>query len=257
LPSDPAIDLLRELIAIDSVNPSLVPGGAGEGRIATAIAAHMQRIGLRVHLQEVAAERSNVIGVLDGRSAGRSLMFCGHMDTVGVDGMDAPFTPDIRGDRVYGRGSQDMKGGLAAMIDAARVTAERGLEKGRLIVAAVVDEEYASIGADALVREWTADAAVVTEPTDLQVAICHKGFAWIDIESESDALGPLALEVEDFPTLLIADGTSLRFYGPLLPHAATLARTFEAARHAVLTPGVPELNAGLLAALHTVGETIA
>jgi len=82
-------------------------------------------------------------------------------------------------------------------------------------------------------------------------------FAWIDIESESDALGPLALEVEDFPTLLIADGTSLRFYGPLLPHAATLARTFEAARHAVLTPGVPELDAGLLAALHTVGETIA
>ena len=82
-------------------------------------------------------------------------------------------------------------------------------------------------------------------------------FAWIDIENESDALGPLALEVEDFPTLLIAEGISLRFYGPLLPHAATLARTFEAARHAVLTPGVPELDAGLLAALHTVGETIA
>ena len=187
MPPDPAIDLLRELVAIDSINPSLVSGGAGEARIATAIAAHMQRIGLRVHLQEVAAGRSNVIGVLDGRSAGRSLMFCGHMDTVGVDGMDAPFTPDIRGDRLYGRGSQDMKGGLAAMIDAARVTAERGLEKGRLIVAAVVDEEYASIGADALVREWTADAAVVTEPTDLQVAFCHKGFAWIDIETRGRA----------------------------------------------------------------------
>lgn len=82
-------------------------------------------------------------------------------------------------------------------------------------------------------------------------------FAWIDIESESDALGPLALEVEDFPTLLIAHGTSLRFYGPLLPHAATLSRTLEAARHAVLTPGDPAIDAGLLARLQTVGETIA
>ena len=69
------------------------------------------------------------------------------------------------------------------MIDAARQTAERGLARGRLIVAAVVDEEYASIGADALVRDWTADGAVVTEPTDLQVGISHKGFAWIDIET--------------------------------------------------------------------------
>ena len=82
-------------------------------------------------------------------------------------------------------------------------------------------------------------------------------FAWIDIETESDALGPLALEFEDFPTLLIADGTSLRFYGPLLPHATTLSRTLEAARHAVLTPGDPVIDAGLLAELHTVGETIA
>ena len=118
---------------------------------------------------------------------GRSLMFCGHVDTVGVEGMDAPFTPEIRSGRLYGRGSQDMKGGVAAMIDAARVAAERGLARGRLIVAAVVDEEYASIGADALVRDWTADGAVVTEPTDLQVAIGHKGFAWIDIETRGRA----------------------------------------------------------------------
>jgi acetylornithine deacetylase len=95
--------------------------------------------------------------------------------------MDAPFAPEIRDGRLYGRGSQDMKGGVAAMIDAARVAKDRGFARGRLIVAAVVDEEYASIGADALVKEWTADGAVVTEPTDLQVAIGHKGFAWIDI----------------------------------------------------------------------------
>jgi len=180
---DPAISLLRDLVAIDSVNPSLVPGAAGEAAIGAAIAAYMQRIGLDVHVREVAPGRPNVIGVLDGRAAGRSLMLCGHVDTVGVEGMGTPFDPQIRSGRLYGRGAQDMKAGVAAMIDAARQTAERGLETGRLVVATVVDEEYASLGADALVAEWTADGAVVTEPTDLQVAVGHKGFAWVDIET--------------------------------------------------------------------------
>jgi acetylornithine deacetylase len=80
-----------------------------------------------------------------------------------------------------------MKGGVAAMIDAARVVRERGLRRGRLIIAAVVDEEFASIGADALVKEWRADAAVVTEPTDLQIGVGHKGFAWFEIETAGRA----------------------------------------------------------------------
>ena len=184
---DAAIRLLRDLVAIDSVNPSLVPGAAGEGQIAAAIAAHLRRIGLDVEIQEVAPGRPNVIGVLEGRGKGRSLMFCGHVDTVGVEGMAAPFDPVERGGRVYGRGSQDMKGGLAAMIDAARTIAEEGLEAGRLIVAAVVDEEYASVGADALVARWRADGAVVTEPTDLRIAIGHKGFAWFAVETHGRA----------------------------------------------------------------------
>src|SRR5438105_12322050 len=168
---DPALRLLKDLVAIDSVNPSLVPGAAGEARIAEAIAAHLRQIGLDVELQEVAPGRSNVVGLLEARGRGRSLMFCGHMDTVGVDGMEAPFEPVEREGRVYGRGTQDMKGGLAAMIDAARVVARDGLAKGRLIVAAVVDEEYASVGADALVTRWRADGAVVTEPTELEIAV--------------------------------------------------------------------------------------
>jgi len=184
---DPSISLLRHLVSIDSVNPSLVAGARGEGAIAAVVAEHMRRIGLAVEMQEVAAGRPNVIGVLEGRSSGRSLMFCGHLDTVGTDGMDRPFAPDENGGRLYGRGAQDMKGGVAAMIDAARVVAERGLGRGRLIVAAVVDEEYASIGADALVSAWTADAAVVTEPTDLNIGIGHKGFAWLEIETRGRA----------------------------------------------------------------------
>jgi acetylornithine deacetylase/succinyl-diaminopimelate desuccinylase family protein len=188
LPSmDPAIALLRDLVAIDSVNPTLVPGAAGEGQIAAVIADHMRRAGLDVVLQDVVPGRPNVIGIVEGRAPGRSLMFCGHIDTVGVDGMQAPFDPEVRGDRLYGRGSQDMKSGVAAMIDAARQIAEGGLEKGRVIVAAVVDEEYASIGADALVTEWRADAAVVTEPTDLAIAVGHKGFAWLEVETRGRA----------------------------------------------------------------------
>jgi len=178
---DPAIRLLRDLVAIDSVNPTLVPGAAGEQQIAEAIAAHMRRIGLDVAIEPAAPGRPNVVGVLEGRAKGKSLMLCGHTDTVGVAGMRDPFTPVERDGRLYGRGSQDMKGGVAAMIDAARVLAERGLPRGRVIVAAVVDEEHSSIGADALVKSWRADGAIVTEPTDLAVAVAHKGFAWIKV----------------------------------------------------------------------------
>jgi acetylornithine deacetylase len=184
---DPVLQLLRRLVAINSVNPSLVPGAAGEGEVALAIADHLRTIGLEVELQEVAPGRPNVIGVLEGRAPGPSLMFCGHIDTVGVEGMRAPFDPIERDGRLYGRGSQDMKGGVAAMIDAARVVAGEGLAAGRLIVACVVDEEYASIGADALVARWRADAAVVTEPTDMRIAVGHKGFAWFEMETRGRA----------------------------------------------------------------------
>jgi acetylornithine deacetylase/succinyl-diaminopimelate desuccinylase family protein len=174
-------------VAIDSVNPSLVSGAAGESQIAGAIDARLRALGLDVVRQEAAPGRPNVIGVLDGRERGRTLMLCGHIDTVGVAGMKSPFTPVIRDNRLYGRGAQDMKGGLAAMIDAVRAARDRGFRKGRLVIAAVVDEEYESIGADALVREWHADAAIVTEPTDLQIGIAHKGFAWAAIETRGRA----------------------------------------------------------------------
>ncbi len=185
---DPVIDLLKALVRIDSVNPSLVPGAAGEAAIARALAEHMRGMGLDVHVQEVADGRPNVVGVLEGREPGRSLMFCGHIDTVGVAGMAQPFDPAERDGRVYGRGSQDMKSGVAAMVDAARVLRDSGgLEEGRLLIACVVDEEHSSIGADALVTKWYADGAVVTEPTDLAIAIAHKGFEWVEIETEGRA----------------------------------------------------------------------
>ncbi len=179
--------LLRDLVAVDSVNPSLVPGAAGEGAIADLIARELRGIGLAVELQEVRPGRPNVIGVLDGRAPGRSVMFCGHIDTVGVEGMERPFDPAIKDGRLFGRGSQDMKGGVAAMIGAVRDLAQAGLPGGRVIIACVVDEEYESIGAEALVTAWSADLGVVTEPTDLQIAIGHKGFAWVEIETRGRA----------------------------------------------------------------------
>jgi acetylornithine deacetylase len=186
--SDPVVELLKALVAIDSVNPSLVTGARGEAAIARALTEHMKGVGLSVHVQEVAPGRPNVVGVLEGGRPGRSLMLCGHIDTVGVAGMARPFDSAERDGRLYGRGAQDMKSGVAAMVDAARVVAEGGgLDAGRLIVACVVDEEHASIGAEALVTEWRADAAVVTEPTDLAIAIAHKGFEWVEIETEGRA----------------------------------------------------------------------
>lgn len=194
-----ALQLLRDLVAIDSVNPRLVPGAAGEGAVARRLAEEMQSIGLSVQVTEVLPGRPNVVGVLEGRRPGRSLLLCGHSDTVGVAGMPRPFEPDVRDGRLYGRGAQDMKGGLTAILTAARRVSEGGgLKSGRLLVAAVVDEEHGSAGAEALVETVRADAAVVTEPTDLDVAVAHKGFQWVAVETRGRAAhGSRPLEGRD------------------------------------------------------------
>lgn len=182
------VSLLAELVAIDSVNPSLVPGSRGEAEIARRLAQELAAIGLEVEVTEIQPGRPNVVGVLNGRGPGRTLMFCGHTDTVGVTGMARPFSPELRDGRLYGRGSQDMKGGVAAMVAAVRLIVDRGgLAAGRVIVAAVVDEEHASLGAEALVTRWRADAAILTEPTDLDVAVAHKGFQWVAVETRGRA----------------------------------------------------------------------
>ena len=186
--TDPTIRLLHDLIAVNSVNPTLAPGGAGEGAIADRIAEDMRSFGLDVEVRDAAPGRPNVIGVLERGSGGPSLMLCGHTDTVGVAGMGYPFVPVERDGRIYGRGAQDMKGGLAAMLGAARKVAESGgPPAGRLILAAVIDEEHASLGADALVRDWRADAAVIAEPTDLVIAVAHKGFSWVEVTTRGRA----------------------------------------------------------------------
>jgi acetylornithine deacetylase len=180
--SDPAVALLRDLVAIDSVNPGLVPGGAGEQAMAEHLAGVLAAAGLAVALEPVAPGRPNVVAELRGRAPGPTLLFCGHLDTVGVEGMERPHAPEERDGRLYGRGAYDMKAGVAAMVDAACAVARAGgVERGRLLVAGVADEEYTSLGAEALVARHRAEAAIVTEPTGLTVARGHKGFGWVRV----------------------------------------------------------------------------
>ena len=188
---DAAVHLLRTLVSIDSVNPSLVPGAAGEGAIADAVARHLRAIGLDVEVQDAAPGRPNVIGVLEGRARGRSLMLCGHLDTVGVDGMRAPFDPVERDGRLYGRGACDMKAGIAAAVYAAEALRRAGIElPGTLEVSGTVDEESGGLaGVQWLAeRRWLAkdktDFVIIPEPLDVdRVCIGHRGVYWFEVEA--------------------------------------------------------------------------
>jgi acetylornithine deacetylase len=173
-------ELLGRLVAVDSTNPDLVPGGAGEAAVAAVIADHMSELGLDVDVWDAAPGRPNVVGRLTGTGGGRSLMFCGHTDVVGAE--PGAFVPDVRDGRMHGRGTNDMKAGIAAAIAAAgRLAADP--PAGDVLVACVIDEEWASLGAQALVERHRADAAVLPEQSDLDVIFAHGGFAWYDVTS--------------------------------------------------------------------------
>jgi len=183
------VELLKSLVRINSVNPSLVEGAPGEAEIAEFVADYMRSIGLETRVEEIEKGRLNAVGVLKGAGGGPALMLNGHLDTVGIEYMEIdPLDPVVKDGRLYGRGSNDMKGGLAAILAAAKALVDSGVElKGDLVVAGVCDEEYASIGTERLMDEVTVDAAVVGEPTGLRVVVAHKGFAWIDVETRGVA----------------------------------------------------------------------
>jgi acetylornithine deacetylase len=174
------VELTSALVAIDSVNPALVPGGAGEGEIARFVADWARAAGLEATVLEATAGRPSVIVRAPGSGGGRSLVLCGHLDTVGVEGMAAPHAPRADGDRLHGRGAFDMKGGLAAALIACREAAALGLA-GDVVVAAVADEEHASLGVQEALEGTWADAAIVTEPTQMELVVAHKGFVWAEI----------------------------------------------------------------------------
>jgi len=181
IPRGDAVALARALIQIDSRNPTLAPDSPGEGDCARTLASVLDDWGFSVQLIESVPGRPNVVARIGPRDA-PSLMLNGHLDVVGVEGMiHEPFSAEVRGDRIYGRGSADMKGGVAAMC-AAAVKGALADSNRQILVTAVVDEEYESLGMRALLADVIrADAAIITEPTRLAICPAHRGFVWMDI----------------------------------------------------------------------------
>lgn len=183
IPRGDAVALTRALVAIDSRNPTLVPGAPGERSCAQFLGEVLRDWGFDVQLMEHVPGRPNLLARLGPAGSGNSaLMLAGHLDVVGVEGMThSPFDADLRDGRIYGRGAADMKGGIAAMCSAA-VRAISEDSRKPVLIAAVVDEEYESLGMRALLAEGVrAEAAILTEPTRLAICPAHRGFVWMDV----------------------------------------------------------------------------
>jgi acetylornithine deacetylase len=184
-PPDTPLEMTRALVSVPSVNPDLggAPEEVGEARAARLCAGWLEAWGLSPRTLESAPDRTGVVAEIPGAREGPTLLLNGHLDTVGVEGMTVdPFDPVVRDGRLYGRGSCDMKSGVAAILYTARELASERDFSGKLVVALTPDEEYASIGMlDLLDGGLTADAAVVTEPTSLAIMPANKGFLVIRV----------------------------------------------------------------------------
>jgi acetylornithine deacetylase len=225
-------ELTARLVEFDSVNPALVAGGGGERAIAHFVADWCEARGLEVEI--VGGERPSVIARRRGSGGGRSLLLNGHLDTVGVAGMAAPFEPRREDGRLYGRGAYDMKGALAALMLA---SAEAPTLRGDIVFTAVADEELASVGTETVLQHLTADAAIVAEPTELRVAVAHRGFVGFELETAGVAahgsrpdLGVDAV-VKMGPVLVALEQLDRRLQGgarhPLAGHGSVHASLIE------------------------------
>jgi len=182
------VDTLQQLIRINSVNPKLDPDAPGEETIGSFIAQILRSLNLEPEIDCVEPGRVNVTAALKGSGGGRSLMINGHMDTVGVHDMKDPFSGAVSEGKIFGRGSMDMKGGLAAALTTVKALVEYKTQlKGDLVLAFVADEEYGSIGTERLVEVYRTDAAVVTEPTGLDICLAHKGFGLFEFTTTGRA----------------------------------------------------------------------
>jgi acetylornithine deacetylase len=179
-----AVALTRALVKIDSRNPTLSADGPGERDAALALGKILEDWGFSVSISDSSPGRPNLVARL-GPADSPAMMFAGHLDTVGVEGMTHdPFSADMNGGRIYGRGSCDMKSGVAAMcVGALRAYRLAGNSpKRQIVIAAVADEEYESLGMRALLDSGIrAECAVLTEPTKLAICPAHRGFVWIEI----------------------------------------------------------------------------
>ena len=180
------VELLSELVRINSVNSTL-SHGPGESEIAKFIRFRLDQLELHSEILTTTTDRSNVIAVVPGSNPGRSLLLNGHLDTVGVDGMDDPFTLKQEDDRLYGRGAYDMKGSLAVMLLLAEYFTRQPPPLD-ILMTFVADEEDKSLGMEDLVENWLPNisplpiGAIFLEPTEEDIGVCHKGFCWYELE---------------------------------------------------------------------------
>jgi acetylornithine deacetylase len=181
------LEILQELIRTPSVNPSIAPEeGRGEEAIAKVARQWLEAKGVKSWLEEASPGRPNVVAEIGAGKAG-TVVFCAHLDTVGTMGMTiSPFEPRLEGNRMYGRGSYDMKGSAAAVMSAAAALAREDF-RGKVSVALVADEEYASIGAQDFVKRHKANGCVLTEPSEGRLILAHKGFVWAEIVAKGRA----------------------------------------------------------------------
>jgi acetylornithine deacetylase len=181
-------ETLARLVRTNSINPAFAPDAPGEGPLADWVAGELERLGCTTTRREPRPGRVSVVGRLPGASGGPSLMLYAHLDTVGVEGMADPWSGEVKDGRLFGRGSYDMKGGLAACLAAIKSLRDSGLRlQGDLVVCAVADEETESLGMIDILTAVHTDAAIVTEPTELEVCIAHKGFCWLEVETRGRA----------------------------------------------------------------------
>jgi acetylornithine deacetylase len=192
MPLDPLspssiLEVLQLLIRTPSVNPDIAPAEAhNEAAVAGAARDWLAARGMRSWLEEPASGRPNAVAEA-GKGDGPTIVFCAHLDTVGTAGMTIPpFEPRVEGNKVYGRGSYDMKGSAAALMSAAAALHKENFP-GRILVALVADEEYASIGAQDFVKRHKADACILTEPSEGRLVLGHKGFVWIEVVTTGHA----------------------------------------------------------------------
>jgi len=189
--TDP-LPLLKDLVSIPSVNPmgrEMSGPEFLEGRVTAYLEAYLTRLGVPFEVVEIAPGRANVLARLDAPRAARTIVLDAHQDTVPIDGMTIPpFTPTEQDGRVYGRGSCDVKGGMASMLAAfTRLAVERPAGMANVVLSCSCDEESTSIGINHLAASWSGqsnpyrlcpqrpDVAIVAEPTELEIVVAHRG----------------------------------------------------------------------------------
>lgn len=179
------LNSLQKLVQINSVNPMLSSGAPGEKEICYYIADILKSLNLNPEIQQIDKTRFNVLATIKGSGGGKSLMLNAHTDTVGVDNMSEPFSGKIVDGKLYGRGAYDMKGSIAAMLAAAKTIVDNKIEpEGDLVLAFVADEEYDSIGTEHLLKKIKTDGAIITEPSNLDICIAHRGFGLYEITTK-------------------------------------------------------------------------